>query len=61
MNYIVDKRFNGVSTTLIGPFDSADLAYDWIDRDRAVKPNDLGIDVYVRSSTTYEVRRTLKP
>lgn len=62
MNYIVDKRFNGVSVQLIGPFDSAEKAYEWIDRASKIDPyNCLGIDKYVHSCTTYELRRALLP
>jgi hypothetical protein len=61
MNYIVDKRFNGVSTMLIGPFDTADKAYEWIDKASKLDPCHSGIDRWVSSCTTYELRRALLP
>lgn len=60
MNYVVDKRFQGESVNLVGPFDTAEQAYEWIDRASKIDPsNCLGIDKYVHDCTTYFLRRLL--
>lgn len=60
MNYVVDKRFQGESVQLVGPFATADQAYDWIDKKSKIDPyNCMGIDKYVHSCTTYVLRRLL--
>lgn len=56
MNIVIDKRFNGVSVGLIGPFSDPELAYRWIDREARIPHNELGIDRYVRESTEYNLR-----
>lgn len=57
MNYVVDKRFLGESVKLVGPFNTAEQAYEWMDRDK--NTSELGIDRYVAQCTTYVLRRLL--